>query len=143
MKRSALCCMLWLTACSAPGDPEAPAVTARPDEPPIAAGSLKTEATIANGPNLLVVKPGHVFACGGRDQTAATITWSSTDPDVKSVTITVQAPQDPAPKVFTKGGSEGSAETGNWIAAGVKISMADSVSGRELAAHTIKAYPCQ
>ena len=108
-----------------------------------AAAAVKTEATVANGPNTLTLKPGHVFACGGRDRAISTITWASTDPAVKGVTIQVQGADQGERKVFTKGGSQGTAETGNWVTAGVKFFMVDSDSGKDLATHVVTAFPCQ
>jgi hypothetical protein len=138
---------LLAAACSqAPqeGAASAPAVTARPQgAPPVAAAAVKTEATVASGPNTLTLKPGHVFACDGRDRAISTVAWSSLDPAVKSVTIQVQGAGEGERKVFTKGGNEGTAETGNWVTAGVKFFMVDSDSGTDLATHVVTALPCQ
>ena len=125
------------------GSASAPAVTARPDEAPAAAAAVKTEAVVASGPNTLTLKPGHVFACDGRDRAIATLTWSSTDATVKGITIQVQAPEDAERKTFTQGGPEGTAETGNWVIAGAKFFMVDSDSGKDLATHVVTAFPCQ
>ena len=55
----------------------------------------------------------------------------------------VQAPGDAEAKVFTVGGSEGTAETENWVTAGVRVSMVDDATGAELASHTVTALPCR
>lgn len=137
--------LLSVSACSGPSSD--PAVTARPEgaapgAPPVAAAAVKTEAEVSNGPNTLGMKPGHVFACDGRDRAVASITWRSTDPKVQKVAIKVQAPNDAEAKVFTVGGNEGVAETGNWVTAGVRIYMVDDATGAELASHTVTALPC-
>lgn len=137
--------VLLLSACNGSGQgSDAPAVTARPDSAPVAAPAvIKPEAVVVNGPNSLQVAPGHVFACDGRDRTVSTITWSSTDPAVQGVTIKVQSQDDAEAKVFTQGGAKGSAETGDWVVAGVRIFMIDSDSGAELASTEISALPCK
>ena len=135
---------LGVAACSGQSD-GGPAVTARPEganSQPAAAAPVKPEAEVINGPNTLVVKPGHVFACDGRDRAVSTVSWRSTDPAVSRVAIKVQAPEGGDSKVFTIGGSEGSAETGNWITPGVRVVMVDEPTGKELASHTITAFPC-
>jgi hypothetical protein len=139
----ALAILLSLSACSGQTGSD-PAVTARPEgaAPAPAAAPVKTEAEVSNGPNTLVIKPGHVFACDGRDRAVSTISWRSTDPAVSRVAIKVQAPEGGESKVFTIGGSEGSAETGNWMTPGVRVAMVDEPTGKELASHTVTAYPC-
>lgn len=133
---------LGVAACSGQSD-GGPAVTARPEgassQP---SAPVKTEAEVINGPNTLLVKPGYVFACDGRDRAVSTVSWRTTDPAVSRVAIKVQAPEGGESKVFTIGGSEGSAETGNWITPGVRVVMVDEPTGKELASHTITAFPC-
>lgn len=141
-----LCATLGVVACSGQSD-GGPAVTARPEgaapaAPAPAAVAIKTEAEVSNGPNTLVIKPGHVFACDGRDRAVSTISWRSTDPAVSRVAIKVQAAEGGESKVFTIGGSEGSAETGNWMTPGVRVAMVDEPTGKELASHTVTAFPC-
>jgi hypothetical protein len=136
--------LLGVVACSQSSD-GGPAVTARPDgdaPPASAAAAVKTEAEVVNGPNTLALKPGHVFACDGRERTVSTITWRSTDPAVAKVAIMVQSPEDTERKLFTIGGSEGSAETGNWVVGGSRVFMVDEPTGKELASHTVTALPC-
>lgn len=143
----ALAILLSLSACSGQtgGDP---AVTARPEgaapapAPPPAAVAVKIEAEVIKGPNTLAMKPGHVFACDGRDRAVSTITWRSTDPKVQKVAIKVQAPDGTEAKLFTIGGNEGVAETGNWVTAGVRVLMVDHATGTELASHTVTSSPC-
>ena len=146
MKRQArlLCAILGVAACSGQSD-GGPAVTARPEganAQPAAAAPVNTEAEVSNGPNSMMIKPGHVFACDGRDRAVSTISWRSTDPAVSRIAIKVQAPEGGEGKVFTIGGSEGSAETGNWMTPGVRVAMVDDATGRELASHTVTAFPC-
>jgi hypothetical protein len=117
-------------------------VTARPDQP-TAAAPPSTEAIVVNGSSTLTLKPGHVFACEGRDRAVSTVSWSSTDPTMKGVTIKVQAPEGGERKVFAEGGAKGSAETGDWVTAGVKFIMVASDSGKDLATHVVTAFPCQ
>ena len=136
-----------LVACSQQpqdGSASGQAVADRSEGAPVAAAAaVKTEARVASGPNTLTLKPGHVFSCDGRDRAVSTITWSSTDPAVKGVTIQVQGAGDGERKIFTKGGAEGTAETGNWVTAGVRVFMVDSDSGKDLATHVVTAFPCQ
>lgn len=138
-----LCAALGVVACSGQSD-GGPAVTARPEGPSSqpAAAPVKTEAEVSKGPNSMVIKPGHVFACDGRDRAVSTISWRSTDPAVSRVAIKVQAAEGGESKVFTIGGSEGSAETGNWMTPGVRVAMVDEPTGKELASHTVTAFPC-
>ncbi len=141
-----LCATLGVVACSGQSD-GGPAVTARPEgaapaAPAPAAVAIKTEAEVSNGPNTLVIKPGHVFACDGRDRAVSTITWSSTDPKVQKVAIKVQAADGTEAKLFTIGGNQGVAETGNWVTAGVRVLMVDHATGTELASHTVTSSPC-
>ena len=137
--------LIMLTACSGPsGDP---AVTARPEgaapgTPAAAPVPVKTEAEVSNGASTLGMKPGHVFACEGRDRAVSTIIWRTTDPTVTRIAIKVQAPGDAEAKVFTIGGAEGTSETGNWVTAGVRVSMVDDATSTELASHTVTALPC-
>lgn len=145
MKRLVLscCCLLSLAACTPSGGDGGPAVVARPQgEPEVAAAAVKTDVEVVNGPNMLKVVPGHVFACDGRDRAESRIAWKSTDPAVGKVAIRVQGPEDPQSKLFTIGGSEGEAVTGNWVVAGTAIIMLDEVSGRELARHTVTSSAC-
>ncbi|HWS76834.1 MAG TPA: hypothetical protein VN205_00500 [Thermomonas sp.] len=137
--------VLATSACSPQGDgsSSAPAVTARPEAAAVAAAPVDTAATVVNGPNTLTLKPGHVFACDGRDRAVSTVGWSSSDPAVQGVTILVQAAEGGERKVFAEGGASGTAETGNWVMAGGKFFMVDSGSGKELAKHVVTAYPCQ
>lgn len=137
---------ILLAACSAQSDD--PAVTARPDgaapgTPAAAPAPVNTEAEVTNGTSTLGMKPGHVFACEGRDRTVSTITWRTADPAAVRIAIKVQAPGDAEAKVFTVGGSEGTAETENWVTAGVRVSMVDDATGAELASHTVTALPCR
>lgn len=138
--------LLSISACSGQSGGD-PAVTARPEgpapQPPApAAVAVKTEAEVNNGPNTLMIKPGHVFACDGRDRAVSTITWSSTDPKVQKVAIKVQAADGKEAKLFTIGGNQGVAETGNWVTVGVRVFMVDDATGTELASHTITSSPC-
>ena len=138
-----LCATLGLVACSGQTD-GGPAGTARPEgaSSQQAPAPVKTEAEVSNGPNSMMIKPGYVFACDGRDRTVSTISWRSTDPAVSRVAIKVQAAEGGESKVFTIGGSEGSAETGNWMTPGVRVTMVDEPTGKELASYTVTAYPC-
>lgn len=126
------------------GTAPAPSTAAVPEKAPAAAAAtVNTEAKVTNGPNTLTLKPGHVFACDGRDRAVTSVSWSSTDPAVKGVTIQVQGGGDAERKVFTTGGIEGAAETGNWVVAGTRFFMVDSASGKDLVTHEVTALPCQ
>ena len=61
---------------------------------------------------------------------------------ITALSAEVQAAEGGESKVFTIGGSEGSAETGNWMTPGVRVAMVDEPTGKELASHTVTAFPC-
>jgi hypothetical protein len=129
--------LLGLAACakSPPDDRRLrPAVTARPAEP--------KPVTVQKGPNRLSLDPGVVSACDG-GALVATVNWSSADPSVSGVDIRVGKGDLAETRVFTSGGSQGTAKTGPWVSLGSRFVMTDHASGRALLEYVVAEMPCE
>lgn len=123
-----------LAACTQNPPPTEPAAVAEVPAPVVE--QPKPTAT-------LLVEPGEVFACDGRDRAISTITWEVTDPAVEKVQVAVASDEDPERKNFAVGGVTGEATTGNWVVAGVRFYLVDAVTGKELATHQVTSSPCR
>lgn len=132
---------MMLAACGPrPSDEEPPPAGGTADHPAIAA--VAPEAVVEAGPYTLKVKPGYVYRCPGRDRTAAQVSWKVTDPGVgEKVEVLVYGRGESEAKLFTRGGLEGAADTGDWVFEETRFVLART-DGTELASYVVGGLPC-
>lgn len=110
------------------------------DHPAIAA--VAPEGVVEAGPYTLKVKPGYVYRCPGRDRTAAQVSWKVTDPGVgEKVEVLVYGRGESEAKLFTRGGLEGAADTGDWVFEGTRFALV-KLDGTELASYVVGGLAC-
>ena len=125
-----------------PNDAAAVAETATVAAPAVAA--IGKAGSAQEGPYGLVVTPGEVFRCAGRDRVASKLQWSIDDGAVGAmVEVYVFGPGESEGKLFAKGGHEGEAETGNWVFEGTRFAVKDPVANKELISYTVAGIPCE
>lgn len=89
------------------------------------------------------VEPAVVYACEGRDRTAATVKWAVRDPSVVTVKVEIDTATNPSRQTFTVGGAaEGEAKTEEWVGAGTRFHLLDAATGKELANYEVSSLPC-
>lgn len=110
-----------------------------------AVAAVAKEGVTQNGPYALKVNPGQLFRCAGHDRMVAKVSWAVTDPEVKDwVEVYVTAPGEGQTKtLFTRGGLEGTADTGNWVFEGTRFDLVNPADGKELASYVVTALPCE
>lgn len=88
------------------------------------------------------VEPGHVDACPGNERIVSKVTWSIKDRKITDVKVMLDTEIEPNRKLFAVGGADGSAETGNWVGAGVRFYLIDAKTEKEIARHEVTMLPC-
>ncbi len=133
-----------LSACGKAPDENQPVVSGDTADSTPAIAAVATEVEARNGSSMLKVNPGQVFACAGRDVTVAKLDWNIDDSSIGDwVEVRVIGPGESEPKVFTRGGRQGSAETGQWVFDQTRFSVVNPATGAELVAYQVTALPCK
>lgn len=134
-----LIAVLALAACSQPQDTSSPNSRKPAAESSIAA--VPTSDIAAQGS--LLVEPDSVSACDGSPRIKAHVSWDVAAPSVQQVKVMVSDAHSTAARLFSESGKKGSADTGDWVAAGTRFDLLNAADGAKLDSYTVKSEPCK
>jgi hypothetical protein len=90
----------------------------------------------------LSVVPGTVSACNAAGHVTSRVSWHVRSEGEPHVRVDVLDPGANEAKLFSQGGREGTAMTGDWVESGTRFDLVDSRNGKSLAAFTVTSVPC-
>lgn len=106
-------------------------------------GSTAPATSVSAGQASLVVDPGSVSACDAGIRVTAHVSWQVRLPSVKQVKVMVSDPDATTARLFSESGDTGSADTGNWVAAGTRFDLLDAATGSKLTSYVVKSEACK
>jgi hypothetical protein len=71
------------------------------------------------------------------------VSWQVRLPSVKQVKVMVSDPDATTARLFSESGDTGSADTGNWVAAGTRFDLLDAATGSKLTSYVVKSEACK
>lgn len=120
------------------------ALSACSQAPNESAGDSKLPAAAASaGQASLTVDPGAVSACDASTRVIAHVSWQVRMPSVHQVKVMVSDPGMTTSRLFSESGDTGSADTGNWVAAGMRFDLLDAATGSKLSSYVVKSEACK
>jgi hypothetical protein len=84
-----------------------------------------------------------VSTCHPESRVTAHVTWKVVAPSVDKVRVMVSDPGSSDARLFSDGGDQGSADTGNWVAVGTRFDLLDAATGSRLGSYVVKSADCK
>lgn len=85
----------------------------------------------------LAVVPQAIALCRGDERVSATVSWRASAKKNPKTAVYVLEPGANEAKLFSIGGFQGTATTGNWVTAGTRFDLVDDRTGNSLSSYTM------